>query len=511
MKQRKYFFKTHMSLSRGTFFRDILVTISSILLVLLATLYPFNFLLPTGFSIQQLVANFNNTSTFIDQVNNVLLFIPLGFSTANLLERRKIKPISIFIVILVSACLSLTVEVLQAFLPTRAPTPEDIINNSIGGFVGWLCYSFYNSQKLTATFVRLENSKTSQSLPKIIILFLGYLFLIFLISIPWLNTTNLSNWNPNYPLLIGNEKTGTRPWKGYISKIDIADKAISIQEAAQVLADNNYLNTIGDSLIASYKLTRECCYQDSGGKLPPLVWQRLWREPSINTEEGKGVLLSPSGWLETASPVTSLNKRIRKTSELTISTTVASSNTTQTGPARIISLSDGSLRRNFTLGQQGSDLDLRIRTSITGENGSEIKLRVPGVFSDTKIHHIVITYSKGSFQLYIDKIQNSYSFNLLDLLPKEQRLCYYAITFVPLGICLTLLTVLAKRKFYFYKLLLPIGILLPSLILESILVSESGKSISLKNLLLGIFFTTGTLLILRVRAAILLKKAKLNT
>lgn len=40
-----------------------------------------------------------------------------------------------------------------------------------------------------------------------------------------------------------------------------------------------------------------------------------------------------------------------------------------------------------------------------------------------------------------------------------------------------------------------------SLILEGILVSESGKNLSLKTLLLGMLFTGGTMLILRVRAA----------
>ena len=48
--------------------------------------------------------------------------------------------------------------------------------------------------------------------------------------------------------------------------------------------------------------------------------------------------------------------------------------------------------------------------------------------------------------------------------------------------------------------MLPAGILLPSLILEGILVQESGKDISLKNLILGILFTAGTMIVLKARA-----------
>ena len=48
--------------------------------------------------------------------------------------------------------------------------------------------------------------------------------------------------------------------------------------------------------------------------------------------------------------------------------------------------------------------------------------------------------------------------------------------------------------------MLPAGILLPSLILEGILVQESGKDISLKNLFLGILFTAGTMIVLKARA-----------
>jgi VanZ family protein len=480
-----------------------ILVIFSILVVLIATLYPFNFSFPDSLSLQLIIVSFDNTSSFGDLVNNILLFMPLGFGFTALLQRKMMKLMSKFlIVILISAGLSSIVEILQVFLPSRTPTPADIVNNTIGGLVGIISFYLWQSQNFIYVLSRVENSRASNSVKTITLLFSGYIFLSFLISIPWQSTSHLSNWSLNYPLLLGNEQTGNRPWQGYISEVHIADRAISKSDVSQFFDSENDLDTIGNSLIASYQLTNKTSYQDRTGQLPELLSQG--QLPNIADE--KGVALSSSHWLETGTPATFLNRKIRESSEFTIMTTVATADTVQTGPARIISISGSTLHRNFTLGQQETNLDLRIRTPITGANAADLKLSVPSILTDTNPHKIVIAYSKGTIQVYVDKLQNSYSFNLLELIPKGQKIFYYALTFIPLGLSLILLTILAKRKLSFYRFLLPSGILLPSLIVEMILVIDTGKSISLKNILLGIFFTGGTMLILRLRASALVKK-----
>ena len=477
---------------------NFLIIIISILLVLLATLYPFNFSMPDSFSLPEVFASFNNASNFQDQVNNFLLFIPLGFGITRLLQKRRIKTgVQVFIVTLVSAGLSLTVEVLQVFLPSRMPTPSDIQNNSIGGFIGFICFSLWNSQSFKKIVEQIENSRASHSIKHIVVFCIGYIFLIFMISLLWQNTVKLSDWDANYPLLIGNEQTRDRPWQGYISEIYIADRAISKNEIAQGLADSSNLNNLGNSLIANYQFQGNCCYKEQTGQLPELLWQG---QPS-NAQEGKGVFLSSSHWLKTATPVKTLSKRISKTSEFTLSTTLATTKSEQFGPARIISISGNSLRRNLTLGQQGNNLDFRLRTPITGENGAELTLNIPKVFTDTKPHQIIITYSNATIQVYVDNLQNFSSLNLLQLMPTNQKIFYYGLTFIPLGFGLTILTILAKRRLFLSSLLICGGILIPSLILEGILVSESGKNPSFKTLLLGMLFTGVTMLFLRVRAA----------
>ena len=486
--------------------KDYALVAISVLVVLLATLYPFKFSFPDSFSLEELINSFSNTSSFQDTVNNILLFLPLGFFCSSLLQKHRVKlGLEILIVILASASLSTIVELLQVFLPGRRPTPDDIINNTIGGFVGWLCFNWLLSRSFAYILARIENNSSRRVNQRVAAFCLGYILLSSLNLVFWQSTTYLSNWNSNYPLVIGNEATGDRPWQGYISKVYITDKAISAIEAAQIFQDKDYFNNYGDSLLAAYKLDKsgQYYYRDKSGNLPKL----LWRGQPVDIQENKGALLSSSNWLETADAVKKLNKRISNTSEFTISTTVATSDISQTGPARIVSISDDPLRRNFTLGQQGTALNLRLRTPITGENGGDVKLNIPNIFTDKQTHTLIITYSRPIIQVYVDNLQNSYSLNLLDLIPIDHKLFYYSLNFIPLGIYLALLSLLVKNSCVIHRLLIFLGILLPSVMLETFLVNAYGKEISLRNILIGIFFTATTAFILKNRATILVKKS----
>ncbi|AKG20863.1 VanZ family protein [Calothrix sp. 336/3] len=466
----------------------------SIVIIIIATIYPFNFYLPNDFSIISTLTHFDNSSFFKDQVNNVLLFMPFGFSVAKVFKQIRIKLVyQVLLVIITSGILSLSVEFVQIFLPSRMPTLMDIVNNTIGGAVGWICFDIWKSQSFLYGLKRIENSRLSQSLNKLILLCLAYIALSCVIAFFWQSTTNLSNWNLNYPLALGNEITGNRAWNGYISELEITDKAVSQYEVAEVFSHQKKKKN--NSLIATYSFTNNPIYQDNN--IPPLLPQGA----ASKIVDGMGIELNSQQWLKTNAAVTNLNQRIRRTSEFTIDTTIATAALNQTGGKRILSISQDSLHRNLSVLQEGNNLDLRLRTPITGENGSDIKLSVPDVFEDSSPHHIIVTYSRATVRVYIDRLNQSYAFNLLELMPREQKTFYYVQTFIFLGICLALLITLTTRRLIFYRLLLISGILLPSLILEGVLVSHCDKDISIKNLLMGIVLTLVTVLSIRIPAA----------
>ncbi|MEA5619210.1 VanZ family protein [Cronbergia sp. UHCC 0137] len=481
------------------YFINLACIVVNILIILTATLYPFNFSIPDNFSLAEFFSSFNNASSFSDQVNNILLFMPFGYCCAHLLYKLKVKSwLQLGLIIFLSASLSLTVETLQIFLASRFPTPADIFNNTFGGCLGFICFYVWNYQSFYHTFLEpVEENNSRNSKKQITGFILTYLFLTLLISLIWQSTINLSNWDLNYPLIIGNERTGNKPWQGYISELYIADKAISNYQVSKGLNDSNYLKKLGDSLLTNYDFKGKCCYQEQTGNLPELLWKGTTKE----VKDHKGVFLDSSQWLQTVGSAKNLSQRISETSEFTLSATIATDKLKQGGPARIISISADSLLRNLTLSQNGNSLDFRLRTPLTGQNGADLQLNIPNVFTDKEFHQIMITYSRGTIQVYVDEIKNSYSFKLLELIPKEHKIVYYTLTFIPLGVGLTILNLLTQNQLIFSRFITFVGILLPSLFLEIMLVVESEKSFSRKNLLLGILVTAGTILVLKIRAS----------
>jgi hypothetical protein len=74
----------------------------------------------------------------------------------------------------------------------------------------------------------------------------------------------------------------------------------------------------------------------------------------------------------------------------------------QTGPARIVTISSGSSQRNVTLGQDGDKFDVRLRSSRTDANGLP-SLSSPGGAVGTRATHIAYTRdAAGKARLYVD-------------------------------------------------------------------------------------------------------------
>ena len=102
-------------------------------------------------------------------------------------------------------------------------------------------------------------------------------------------------------------------------------------------------------------------------------------------------------------PDGTFNKEIRdackKSDQIAIEAIVTTSRIPQFGPARIISLSRNPSKRNFTFGQDGNSLALRLQTSNTSRNGMDFKLATiqPGT-----PYHVIVTYKRGLLVCYLD-------------------------------------------------------------------------------------------------------------
>ena len=72
-------------------------------------------------------------------------------------------------------------------------------------------------------------------------------------------------------------------------------------------------------------------------------------------------------------------------------------------PSRIVSLSASSGSRNFTVGQEDSDIDVRVRTTVTGSNGIlSPNYSAADALTGSAPVHVVVTYDGNSLRTYID-------------------------------------------------------------------------------------------------------------
>ncbi|MEL7070430.1 MAG: Ig-like domain-containing protein [Cyanobacteria bacterium J06581_3] len=119
---------------------------------------------------------------------------------------------------------------------------------------------------------------------------------------------------------------------------------------------------------------------------------------------GAGVLnIDAPSLIVSQQAATKLTNGITGTGEITIEAWVAPENSTQSGPARIATLSASTSRRNFTLGQQGNEYNGRLRTTVTGRNGSRPSLTSVGGQATTEMTHVVYTReADGDARMYVD-------------------------------------------------------------------------------------------------------------
>jgi glycopeptide antibiotics resistance protein len=495
------------------------VAIVSPLLILMGTLAPFDFSLESQFSIAEIIDYFFRYYGKLDDWSaNIILYLPLGFGLASLLGGKPSQRAQ-FVTILLCAILSLTTELLQLFLPSRHPSFSDIFANSLGGLLGFHVFFRWKYPIFIFVLTLVERVKGWISVKNLSVVLVGYVALVFLGSLHLQARMDLSNWSTIYPLMLGNEQTeaGALPWQGRISEVAIADRAIAEPEVAQAFSQGSLFKVAEDSLAATYQLADQGAdragYFDLTQQLPKLVWKGDLADFNQETPN----LLEPGRWLETEQPASLLTQRLRKTSQFTLSVKVAPSSTTQTGPAQIVSFSGSLDSRNFSLGQQESNLIFRLRTPATGGSGIRPEVFIPNVFENTDSHHIVVIYSKSTLRFYIDNLQNVYSFDLnpgivlfQNLLPLNRlsnlgivicEFLYYGLIFIPLGslIGFAVITMTETRARPLpWVLLILIGIFIVPLLIEVLFTISDSRDLSLENLLLSIILATSTLIAIAV-------------
>jgi len=484
----------------------VVLAICSFLIIIISTLYPFNFSLKISDILPDFLEAFNQFSYPNDWVRNIFLFVPLGFSLTWLYQRKEMKQSAIFLwIVTISFIISFCVESLQLLLPNRSPTLTDIATNTAGGCLGYLLLSLFFSINIRRIF----------SIKGLILGLIGYLSLTVILILALQGTTTLSNWDVSFPLLIGNEDTGDRPWSGSISELVIANQAAPRTKIERLFAGESPKDILGSTLLGSYDFSGIGPYRDRAGVMPDLEWTGQ----SPNTPSSNHVLIGDDRWLKAQNDSILAAQKLKKSSEFTLILRIATLDVSQAGPARIVSISKDAHNRNITLGQQQDQLDVRLRTPITGNNGNLVPLLIPNAFTNTSYHRWVITYRQPVLNVYRENLDQ---YNTIQLTPditlfryllpleglkfslgylNEQNsinfisiLLFYGIIFIPIGSFLGLM-ISRNHNYSLNKAICISFFLLSPIVIEFVLSNEIEQVLRLHRVL-------GSILMILVSALI---------
>lgn len=364
--------------------------------VILLTLTPFKFS-------QALPTSFAWTGKHIDGFDlslNVLGFLPFGILSFYVTKQSARMAWTTTIVIIVAATIvSTALELGQTLLPERSASPYDIAANGFGAALGCV----------TARVLSQYRPPTGVAWPRERVLISGlFCYVIALACLfLWTNTAqDLESWDPDYPLVVGNEATLTRPWLGTIFLIALYDRPLERGEIKQQFRAAHpceaEASVYGDPL-ALYR------FQEGNGVR---VVDLAKTENPLNLEimdptntawlPGCGLVLHRPTMLKERHADGKVFRRILATNAFSVVAWVHPLNARQKGPARIVSLSLTSRIRNFTLGQEGTDIHFRVRNAISGKNGTRWALTTSNLNWSPDLTHIVATYDQGAEQLYVN-------------------------------------------------------------------------------------------------------------
>ena len=280
-----------------------------------------------------------------DIAENLLLYVPLGI----VLWKR-----SLWTVMAAAMLLSTAIEVSQVWNIGRYSSPFDIAANTVGALLGALAWRHTG----------LRNTIRADTFPVSVLWVAVAAVGIAAILVTWglpVRSSALSNWNPDFPLLLGNELTQDRPWRGEILEMSLTPSVLQPEK-------DNAADAQGGQITSS---------------------------SPIALHGGEGILLPHAVSRDFA-------RAAMHSNSFTVVTRVATDNIIQDGPARIVSFSTDPFNRNFDLGQEGRQLFFRVRTPVSGANGNRYRTETPPILQAGKETLIVASYDGAVARIYLD-------------------------------------------------------------------------------------------------------------
>ncbi len=201
-----------------------------------------------------------------ESIGHAVLFFPLGPLLA---WRWRLRPRQLFSckILVPVVFVGAVSELLQVFV-SRFPTLSDFAMNLVGFAAGVGALWLHGRSRGLRRILELTTS------PLGLCTWLGMvLVLVYLSVVPvgriHLPVNGLGSWEIHFPLSVGNERTGTRPWLGQIERVVVRNRALSPRKVRDIHASfsNARRAPSGDdpAVVAAYSFAPEDLNADAGG------------------------------------------------------------------------------------------------------------------------------------------------------------------------------------------------------------------------------------------------------
>lgn len=287
----------------------------------------------------------------LDLALNLALYVPLGLALRRWPWAR---------LLLLAAALSAGIEFSQYWNSDRHPSPGDVATNAAGAVLGaaWLRR-------------RRRGVAPGDGPERVVVGRLGVgaagLALAGLVALGNVSAGPVApaGWDPGYPLLLGNEATGDRPWRGVIESLAVVPVPLAPRQLRE--ASRNPAAVAGTCLSA-----------------------------------GPVTLAGGPGQALPADAARDLAAAVQESGGVAVVARIMTADVAQAGPARILSFSADTRHRNLDLGQEERGLVFRLRTPQTGDNGARRPVETGDVLEAGRAVTVAAAYDGRVARLYVD-------------------------------------------------------------------------------------------------------------
>ena len=468
------------------------------------TLYPFRFshANPSLNGSPLFLVSGGKSTGRLDSFLNISLFVPFGFGLAQKLRERRMSGATILLLtIAASAFLSYCIELTQIYIPSRDSGWEDVFTNTTGAVVGYFLFELIGKPILKSASGIENLFERIMTLSRALWIIPLYFAIWFPVSATLQAESRLSNWIRDSRLVVGNHATGhlDRGWKGDIWVVQLWIRALPSNLATKITSEKLTAET-ASSPLATYLFSDNHSFENQRGFLPELAWT-----PSIGDVPDSGV--NPNRPSRVTSPidVSNLIQAFQKANSFSIRV-VCTPAEVEGSEGRIVSISKPDGLANLSLRQRDRNLIFWFRNPLSARHNL-LFLNIPDVFARDQLRDILVSYDGSNLSVYINGRRDPRRYELTPGAPLAQLIrhintnelegytyIYYALVFFPGGVLLGLaarqLTKLDVRG----TLALVLAIVMPSILLEMLLVRISGRAFSLFNVFLSALFAIAGLI-----------------